>query len=81
MSNKFQSYPDNNRRRDFGVPAQLPLMNSLGIYARQSTKNQVLRYVQSGSMQTEDLVDMAKKLGWVDEQIILFLKILIKMAN
>src|SRR5690348_6648836 len=49
-----------------------PLEQSVGVYARQSTQYQVKNMTTSTEMQTEDLVDFARRLGWADEKIILF---------
>jgi len=53
-------------------PTELPLWASVGVYARQSTQMQVRVAVNSTEMQTDDLVEFARRLGWHDEQIILF---------
>jgi DNA invertase Pin-like site-specific DNA recombinase len=53
----------------------------LGIYARQSTLAQVKNYRQSTEMQTDDLVAYAKRLGWSEEQIILFTQDLAKSGR
>jgi DNA invertase Pin-like site-specific DNA recombinase len=50
----------------------LPIEYELGIYARQSTPGQVKYHVQSNEMQTEDLVEYAKSLGWTEDKITLF---------
>lgn len=51
---------------------ELPLWASVGVYARQSTQMQVKTATNSTEMQTDDLVDFARRLGWKDEQIIVF---------
>lgn len=53
---------------------ELPTQDMLAIYGRQSTKNQVLKNVQSGEMQTEDLMEFAKRLGWPEDLIILYIE-------
>lgn len=53
----------------------------LGIYARQSTFAQVKNYRQSTEMQTEDLVTMAKHLGWSETHIIVFTQDLAKSGK
>src|SRR5579859_2242718 len=51
---------------------ELPLWAGVGVYARQSTQMQVKTATVSTEMQTNDLVDFARRLGWKDEQIIVF---------
>ena len=51
---------------------ELPLWANVGVYARQSTQMQVKTATNSTEMQTDDLVDFARRLGWQDEQIIVF---------
>jgi DNA invertase Pin-like site-specific DNA recombinase len=51
---------------------ELPLWAGVGVYARQSTQMQVKTATVSTEMQTDDLVDFARRLGWKDEQIIVF---------
>ncbi len=53
---------------------QLPLITNVGIYARQSTQNQVKKHIQASEMQTDDLIAFAQRLGWQEEQIILYLE-------
>jgi DNA invertase Pin-like site-specific DNA recombinase len=54
------------------VNTELPLQASVGIYARQSTPMQVKVHSNSTEMQTEDLVEFARRLGWDDDKIIVF---------
>ncbi len=51
---------------------ELPLEASVGVYARQSTQMQVKYATNSTEMQTDDLVNFARRLGWTDEKIIVF---------
>ncbi len=51
---------------------ELPLQASVGVYARQSTQMQVKNNTTSTEMQTSDLVELARRLGWDDEKIIVF---------
>ncbi len=74
---RFQ--PNKNRKQHDQTdrmwrPVELPIQYMLAIYGRQSTKNQVLKHVQSGEMQTEDLMEFAKRLGWPDDLIILYIE-------
>jgi DNA invertase Pin-like site-specific DNA recombinase len=50
----------------------LPLLENVGIYARQSTVMQVRTKTNSGEMQTDDLIAFAYRLGWAEGQIILY---------
>src|SRR6266851_8420283 len=50
----------------------LPILENVGIYARQSTVMQVRTKTNSGEMQTDDLVLFACRLGWSEGQIILY---------
>src|SRR5437588_12843224 len=45
-------------------PVTLPVNEPLGIYARQSTKGQLAKNVQSYEIQTEDMTEMAIERGW-----------------
>ena len=68
--NKFQ--PKKTPNTSQWTPQTLPIDQVIAIYARQSTKNQVQRFVQSGEMQTDDLMTYARRLGWDEDHIILF---------
>lgn len=75
---KFQSPEEKPEQKKefvrFG-PKPLPLSFLVGIYARQSTKGQVANHTESTEMQTVDLIALAKRLGWQeDEEIILFIE-------
>lgn len=75
---KFQSPEEKPEKKQefvrFG-PKPLPLSFLVGIYARQSTKGQVANHTESTEMQTVDLIALAKRLGWQnDEEIILFIE-------
>ncbi|HEU5376689.1 MAG TPA: recombinase family protein [Ktedonobacteraceae bacterium] len=75
---KFQSPEEKPEQKKefvrFG-PKPLPLSFLVGIYARQSTKGQVANHSESTEMQTVDLIALAKRLGWEnDEEIILFIE-------
>ncbi len=72
-TNKFQPRPE-KKVRQWGEQKELPLNFSLGIYARQSTKNQVLKHVQSGEMQTTELTAMGVQYGWSEDLIVLFVE-------
>ncbi|HLI09122.1 MAG TPA: recombinase family protein [Ktedonobacteraceae bacterium] len=63
------------------TPVELPIDEGLGIYARQSTLYQVKVYRQSTEMQTDDLIEFAKRLGWDEEKIILFTQDLAKSGK
>jgi DNA invertase Pin-like site-specific DNA recombinase len=52
----------------------LPLSDNVGIYARQSTIVQVRTKTNSGEMQTDDLITFARRLGWAEGQIILYVE-------
>jgi DNA invertase Pin-like site-specific DNA recombinase len=52
----------------------LPLSENVGIYARQSTIMQVRTKTNSGEMQTDDLITFARRLGWAERQIILYIE-------
>jgi len=73
---RFQ--PNKHRKQteqtDQWKPVQLPVQDMLAIYGRQSTKNQVLKNIQSKEMQTEDLYEFAKRLGWNEDLIILYIE-------
>lgn len=77
MSNKFQPYPNSDWNQHWSSQ-DLPIDCTLAIYARQSGKNQVIKFVQSGEMQTSDLIALAKQLGWTDDLIILYIENLTK---
>lgn len=51
---------------------ELPLHAYVGVYARQSTQMQVKNNTTSTEMQTSELVDFARRLGWDEEKIIVF---------
>ncbi len=70
--NKFQA--KHNKNQQVWTPRELPITEVLALYARQSTKNQVIKFIQSGEMQTDDLVAFAKRLGWREDLIILFIE-------
>ncbi|QBD78112.1 recombinase family protein [Ktedonosporobacter rubrisoli] len=72
-ANKFQPKPE-KKQRQWGEQKELPVTFALGVYARQSTKNQVIKHVQSGEMQTTELTAMGKQYGWAEDQIILFVE-------
>ena len=62
-------------------PVDLDTESGLGIYARQSTLSQVKNNRQSTEMQTEDLIMFAKRLGWEEDNIILFSQDLAKSGR
>jgi len=72
QKNRFEPRPQ-QEQTDLWNP-HLSFAHKVGIYARQSTQAQVLKNVQSAEMQTIDLLDLAKQLGWKDEQIILYIE-------
>lgn len=53
---------------------QLPTDAKVGVYSRQSTINQVRYKTTSGEMQTDDLIALAKRLGWQEDHIILYVE-------
>lgn len=63
------------------LPVELDTEVGLGIYARQSTFAQVKNSRQSTEMQTDDLVDFAKRLGWNESNIITFTQDLAKSGK
>jgi hypothetical protein len=72
QKNRFEPRPP-KEQEDLWNP-QLSFEHKVGIYARQSTQAQVIKNVQSAEMQTTDLLQVAKQLGWKDEQIILYIE-------
>jgi len=71
MNNKFQP---RKQRQQASTSSQLPLTDKVGIYARQSTQAQLIKNVQSTEMQTTDLLLLAKRFGWQEDQIILYIE-------
>jgi len=56
-------------------PKPLPTDCLAAIYARQSTKGQFVNNTESAEAQTIDLINLAKRLGWQeDEHIVLFIE-------
>jgi predicted site-specific integrase-resolvase len=53
----------------------------IGIYARQSTLGQIKNCTQSTEMQTEDLVEYAKQLGWDENHIVVITQDLAKSGK
>jgi len=53
----------------------------IGIYARQSTLGQIKNCTQSTEMQTEDLVEYAKRSGWDEKHIMVFTQDLAKSGK
>src|SRR6266571_6753983 len=52
----------------------IPQDAKVGIYGRQSTINQVKNNIGAGEMQIEDLVILAKRLGILEINIILYIE-------
>lgn len=73
QKNRFEPRPQPTEQGDIWNP-QLSLEDKVGIYARQSTQAQVIKNVQSAEMQTIDLIEAAKRLGWTENQIILYVE-------
>src|SRR2546421_9054341 len=57
----------------FGQPA-LELLKFLAIYARQSTKEQVINTREAYDQQTIGLVRRARELGWDDDHILVYIE-------
>jgi len=75
---KFQQQKEEKEeKRDvlrFG-PKPLPLAYHAAVYARQSTKGQFVNHTESADAQTVDLIALAKRLGWQNEEdIVLFIE-------
>ncbi|GCE22254.1 recombinase family protein [Dictyobacter kobayashii] len=77
----FQQKGNNHHQNTAWARIEYRTEAGLGIYARQSTLAQVKNYRQSTEMQTDDLVDMAKHLGWDEDHIILFTQDLAKSGK
>ncbi|HEY1352909.1 MAG TPA: hypothetical protein VGF67_25115 [Ktedonobacteraceae bacterium] len=56
------------------IPFHLPVEKLLVIYARQSTKGQVLKNRESALAQTEEQLERANDLGWVEENRLLLIE-------
>src|SRR6266568_3972561 len=61
------------QERPFGQPS-FALDKFLAIYARQSTKEQVINNREAHDQQTIGLVKEAKELGWDDDHILVFIE-------
>src|SRR6266568_1004466 len=59
--------------RPFGQPT-LALEKFLAIYARQSTKEQVINNREAYDQQTKGLLKQALELGWADEHILVYIE-------
>lgn len=71
--NRHRLQPREKKTQSSEWPStELPLQASVGVYARQSTPMQVKIHSNSTEMQTEDLVEFARRLGWDDDKIIVF---------
>src|SRR6266568_4605741 len=61
------------QERPFG-PLILALEKFLAIYARQSTKEQVINNREAYDQQTIGLVKEAKELGWDEDHIVVYIE-------
>jgi len=65
---------ENNQHIKRWQPIPLPTDKLAGIYARQSTKNQVIENQESADAQTKGLLTLAMQLGWQDSNLILYVE-------
>ncbi len=71
---RHQRFQPREKKQQLSVltSTELPLRANVGVYARQSTQMQVRYATNSTEMQTDDLVNFARRLGWDDDKIIVF---------
>src|SRR6266567_8282562 len=74
---RFKTAAELEQERKEALPyfqAALPTHKKLAIYARQSTKEQVVENTEAAEQQTTDLINRAIELGWRRADIILFVE-------
>jgi DNA invertase Pin-like site-specific DNA recombinase/dihydroneopterin aldolase len=69
---RFQPRTTKETQQTAWTPIELPLSEVVAVYARRSDPTAVKKSNTSNEMQTDDLVDLAHRLGWSDDKIIVF---------
>jgi DNA invertase Pin-like site-specific DNA recombinase/uncharacterized protein (UPF0147 family) len=71
---RYRKREKNQDRYNPWEPPTIPQGAKVGIYGRQSTINQVKNNQGAGDLQIEQLVDLAKRMGIKEEDIILYIE-------
>ncbi|SRR6266487_2320738 len=65
---------DNIATQSMYAPVPLPVNHPCAIYARQSTSRQVVDNIESAAMQTTEQLEKARRHGWTEDTITLFIE-------